>query len=1097
MNKIQIHQIHPAVSYGDAIGNDMVDIQSVLRKLGYNSNIYAQYIHPKMHGVKNYVEYKKNSSSKNILIMHYSIGYGSDLFAFVKSLPDKKILIYHNITPPEYYRDINSEYEYHIKIGREELIDLGNMVELALGDSELNRQELVKLGFKNTGVLPIVIEFNKYKVNGNQKIIRKYNDSLVNILFVGRVSPNKKIEDVIKCFYYYNKSINQNSRLFIVGSYDGMDKYYDKLKLLANKLNLKKVYFTGHVSFEELISYYKLADIFITMSEHEGFCVPLLECMYFKIPIIAYNSTAIPYTLKNAGILVNNKVYEEIAEMMNLLVEDDELRRKVVKKQTERLKNFSGEKVEELLKDYLEQFCENKTKELNVQIEGTFEDSYSLSIVNRNLALAMDKIGCNVSLFATTGWGDYTPPNGSITDKKVKELWSKKIQDPEFVIRYIYPPRIGDLRGKYKLIIFSWEESLIPNDWVADFNSLDGIIVPSNFVKKVLADSGVENRIEIIPHGVNINLFSSDLKPMKVNTKKKFIFLNVGSGFPRKGIDVLIKAYTEEFSKDDAVCLVLKTFPNIHNKVSELINTFTKQNSPEIIHIDRDISETELVSLHKRCNCFVTSTRGEGFGLPIAEAMLCKMPVIATNHGGHLDFCDEENSYLINFELVPSKSHLKVEHAIPGSTWAEPDVQHLKQLMRHVYENRDSVEIKEKVEKAYSNIINNFSWDAAAKKTIAFLEKIKLKARLGLVSTWNTKCGVAEYTKYLIEQLSDKTDFTLLANYEISNKLIRKDKPNVIRCWDTYFDNLNRLYQEIKERELNIVHFQFNFGFFELKALMTLIKKLKMANIKSVITFHSVDETNVMGKKVRLEDIKEDLKLVDEIWVHTANDVIKLSLMGINENVIQIPHGNKVFPNIEKETIREGIFSNSKIISTFGFFLPHKGILETIIALSKLIKKYPDMLFLVVSSLYPDTISKKYYEQCKRKVENRCLKRNVLFFTDYLEEDEIIELLQASDIVVMPYKGTKESSSAAIRFALASHRPVIATNAQIFDDLRNEVYTIENCSFESIAKGIMDLIDNKILQQNLITNSQKKIESQSWANIATVYEKRIQELVCA
>ena len=353
MSVIQVHQIHPTVSYGDAIGNDMVEIQSVLRKLGYNSNIYAQYIHPKMRGVKNYVEYKKISSPENILIMHYSIGYGSDLFAFVKSLPDKKILIYHNITPPEYYRDINSEYEYHIKIGREELRNVRNIVELALGDSELNRQELVKLGFKNTGVLPIIIDFNKYGMNGNQKIIRKYNDSHVNILSVGRFGPNKKIEDVIKCFYYYNKYVNPKSRLFIVGSYEGMDKYYNKLKVLANKLNLKKVYFTGHVRFEELISYYKLANVFISMSEHEGFCVPLLESMYFKIPIIAYHSTAIPYTLGDSGILVNNKDYEEIAEMINLLVEDDELRRKIVKKQTERLNDFERSKIENILKGYI------------------------------------------------------------------------------------------------------------------------------------------------------------------------------------------------------------------------------------------------------------------------------------------------------------------------------------------------------------------------------------------------------------------------------------------------------------------------------------------------------------------------------------------------------------------------------------------------------------------------------------------------------------------------------------------------------------------------------------------------------------------------
>jgi len=118
-DKIQVHQIHPSVSYGDAIGNDMVEIQSLLRKMGYDSNIYAQYIHPKMNGIKHYPEYLKVSSAKNILLIHYSIGYAPKLLSFIESLPDKKILIYHNITPSRFFKDINSEYENFTKLGRE------------------------------------------------------------------------------------------------------------------------------------------------------------------------------------------------------------------------------------------------------------------------------------------------------------------------------------------------------------------------------------------------------------------------------------------------------------------------------------------------------------------------------------------------------------------------------------------------------------------------------------------------------------------------------------------------------------------------------------------------------------------------------------------------------------------------------------------------------------------------------------------------------------------------------------------------------------------------------------------------------------------
>jgi glycosyltransferase involved in cell wall biosynthesis len=322
----------------------------------------------------------------------------------------------------------------------------------------------------------------------------------------------------------------------------------------------------------------------------------------------------------------------------------------------------------------------------------------------------------------------------------------------------------------------------------------------------------------------------------------------VGSGFPRKGNDVLLEAYVKEFSKDDDVSLVLKTFPNPHNHTSEQIKSIVASDGPEVIHIDTDISQEELVSLYKGCDCCVSPTRGEGFGLTMAEAMLCKIPVITTRYGGHLDFCNEENSYLIDFELKPSKTHLREEYSMDNSVWAEPDIDHLRQLMRHVYENKDSAEVKEKVNKAYTNIVDNYSWDESAKKTIQFLEKIQSKINLGMVSTWNTKCGIAQYTKYLLSNISNNQDITIFSNK--GQELISSDDINVIRCWDAYYDDLDSLYNEILKRNLDIVHIQFNFGLFELNALAGLIKKLKDSNVKIVITFHSIDDTTFMNKAI-------------------------------------------------------------------------------------------------------------------------------------------------------------------------------------------------------------------------------------------------------
>lgn len=337
---MEIHQILPTISPGDAIGNEAQEIKRVLNEWGYKSEIYAQNIHPKINA-KKYTEYKKVSSKENILIFHFSIG--SEVSEFVKKLPDKKIMIYHNITPPEYFYGVNETLVNLLENGKKELRSLVDHIDLAVGVSEYNMLELQEMGFKNTDVLPIIINFHEYS-SPNKKLLSKYDDDFVNLLFVGRVTPHKRQEDVIKIFYYY-KLINPKSRLFLAGSYEGCEIYSDYLKKLIQDLNLKDVHLLGKISFNDLISYYKLADIFICMSEHEGFCVPILESMYFEVPIIAYKSTAIPFTLENTGILVKEKNYCEIAEMVNVLIEDEELRSTLVKKQKDRLENFKREKI--------------------------------------------------------------------------------------------------------------------------------------------------------------------------------------------------------------------------------------------------------------------------------------------------------------------------------------------------------------------------------------------------------------------------------------------------------------------------------------------------------------------------------------------------------------------------------------------------------------------------------------------------------------------------------------------------------------------------------------------------------------------------------
>lgn len=358
---MEIHQFLPGFSCGDAISTSALEMRNLFRSWGYSSEIYTcpQYIHPliRKEGY-DYRNYGSRSSTDNIVIYHFSVG--SELTPFFMQLPDKRVLLYHNITPAEFVRETNPEVAAILQRGRGELSQLKDTPLIALADSEYNRQELEQQGYSNTHVLPLLIDFNKYPTRPRKTVMKIYRDGFVNLFFTGRVAPNKRHEDLIKVFYFYNRYINSHSRLILVGSWATMERYYEQLNYLVEYLKLNNVVFTGLVDADELVAYYRVSDIFITMSEHEGFCLPLLEAMYYQLPILAYNSTAIPYTLGKAGILIEEKRYEEIAEIIDIIITDSQLKETMKARGREQLKTYDKTRIAKLLRNSLEPLLEAK-----------------------------------------------------------------------------------------------------------------------------------------------------------------------------------------------------------------------------------------------------------------------------------------------------------------------------------------------------------------------------------------------------------------------------------------------------------------------------------------------------------------------------------------------------------------------------------------------------------------------------------------------------------------------------------------------------------------------------------------------------------------
>ena len=237
--------------------------------------------------------------------------------------------------------------------GLDEIADLKDAIDYGIVVSDFNKKDLIDMGYQcPIAVAPILIPFKDYEQEPDKDVVTRYSDGKTNIVFVGRIVPNKKFEDVIACFAAYKEKYDPTARLFLVGNYQETDLYYQYLQDVIKKCGVEDVIFPGHIAFNAILAYYKIADLFLCMSEHEGFCVPLVEAMFFETPIVAYASTAIPGTLGGSGVLVETKEPEAVAEKMHQVITDQAYREEIIEKQKRRLEDFSYDRIkEQILKE--------------------------------------------------------------------------------------------------------------------------------------------------------------------------------------------------------------------------------------------------------------------------------------------------------------------------------------------------------------------------------------------------------------------------------------------------------------------------------------------------------------------------------------------------------------------------------------------------------------------------------------------------------------------------------------------------------------------------------------------------------------------------
>jgi glycosyltransferase involved in cell wall biosynthesis len=1071
-----VHQFHSGTAMGDAITNQMLQLQVVLQEMGFHSEIFAEHIPPALIGKILNIHHYLGSDSE-LLLVHHSNGH--DAFEEVLALPNDIVAVYHNVTPEEYFAD--EGVRRYIQLGREQLRLLAQRALFGVAVSNFNRREMLAAGFRRVEVLPVRVDFSEFAQHGRHAASDDW-------LFVGRLVGNKCQHELVTAFSLFVRSFESDARLVLVGDLSD-EEYVGVVRAEAARRGVTdRVALLGKVSDRQLRSAFGGAGVFVSMSEHEGFGVPILEAMAAGVPVVAFGAAAIPETMGGAGVLLRDKEPALLAATVRAVLSDPDLRDRLVERQFTRVGQVGTFEIRRLLGRIVDRAAGSEPP-LEVQVQGPFETSYSLALMNRKLAVGLSRSSERaVSIYATEGPGDYVPDEADLA--KVPEATAlyrraTQVPFPDVVIRQMYPPRVIDTPGGITCEYFGWEESLVPPEMVEDFNRyLDGIGVMSEFVKEVLRDSGVHVPICVVGNGVEAPDPTATTTAPEVEGLRAFRFLHVSSGFPRKGVDVLLGAFFDAFDGSDDVTLILKTFPNPHNEVGAILERLrsTHPNPPDVRWIDRDLDAREIEGLYRLARCYVHPARGEGFGLPVAEAMAGGIPVITLAYSGLADFVSEDTAATIPFTLEPAQSHFDIE----GSLWAEPDPAKLAEEMQQMAADPRSPIVTERVRKAKELVTTRFSWEAAVARWDRFLSDLEDGSGaldVAMVTSWNTRCGIAENSRYLVGHSRGGIDYEIFGEVDIE-PLDPIAELGVVRTWKNRWEpDLDALEAALRLSTAEVVHFQFNFGFFEFGRMAELIERL-LDDKGVVVTLHRTLDYDDRGDLLSLRQIRDTLAKVDRLIVHQEVDASYLAEMGLVDNVTIIPIGAAPPPSVSPAEAREYLRIGSRpLVGTFGFLLPHKGTLELVEAVDALRTEIPDILCLALCASYPNIESKEYEALLRQEIVVRGMEDNVMLIADYLPDDVARTLLRAADAIVLPYRNTGESSSAALRFVLPLERAIVVTDEPIFADSREVVLTVDRTDPVGLESALRRILLDKSLQDELAGRAARRTRSLRWDRV--------------
>ncbi|HUY66974.1 MAG TPA: glycosyltransferase family 4 protein [Acidimicrobiales bacterium] len=360
MTVVRIDQVIPSLASRDAIGGHVVQIRDLLRSRGFQSDIYFGNATPdRLDFGLPVTRIGDRSSAGRVLLYQLSIGSGvADVF---RGRSERKFVNYHNITPADLLEAWLPAVGEEARWGRAQLRELAPVTEFAIADSNFNERELRDAGYRSTTTVPLLVDLEGFAGSPDRALSVRLADEKAeggaDLLFVGKVSPHKGQDDLVKALAAYRRVYDPKARLRLVGGAIS-DEYRVALERFAKELDLvDAVDIAGSVTHEELIAYYDAADAFVCLSNHEGFCVPLLEAMYHRLPIVAYTNTAVPETVQGAGLVLPDKEPARVAAAVDRVIHDTELRSRLALAAEARIRAFALPRVRDRFATALEDAC--------------------------------------------------------------------------------------------------------------------------------------------------------------------------------------------------------------------------------------------------------------------------------------------------------------------------------------------------------------------------------------------------------------------------------------------------------------------------------------------------------------------------------------------------------------------------------------------------------------------------------------------------------------------------------------------------------------------------------------------------------------------